>query len=60
LTDDAKREICTKFGNPEGSHRTKVSLALPSALRNKENNVVILVLFFLILLIFVPAIVMCV
>lgn len=58
LTDDTKREICAKFGNPEGSHSTKVSLALPSALKDKENNVLILVSFFLILLIFVPIIAM--
>ena len=59
LTDEKKKVICEKYGNPDGQGSIQVAIAMPSFLLKKENHVKILVLFFVILLVVLPSIVTC-
>jgi len=55
LTDEKKKEICEKYGNPDGQVSFQVALAMPSVLLKKQNSVLILAVFFLLLLVLLPS-----
>jgi translocation protein SEC63 len=56
LTDESKKHLCEKFGNPDGNKSTQVAIALPKFLLYKENQIALLVIFFLILLVVIPTV----
>ncbi|KRX02064.1 Immunoglobulin E-set [Pseudocohnilembus persalinus] len=57
LTDETKRDICAKYGSPDGPGKMNVAIAMPSFLLDKNNHVIILFVFFLILLVILPTVV---
>ena len=57
LTDEKKKAVCEKYGNPDGQGSIQVAIAMPSFLLKKENHVAILAVFFLVLLVVLPLIV---
>lgn len=57
LTDPEVMEKCKQFGNPDGSTGFQVGIALPKALLDKKNKMLVLSIFFMIILVFVPAVV---
>lgn len=58
LTDPEKKEVCLKFGNPDGQQSLSVGIAMPSFLLKKENRAAFLALIFLVLLVVVPVFVL--
>lgn len=46
LTHPEKKEICEKYGNPDGKSSYQVGIAFPSILLKKENTKLVLSLFF--------------
>eukprot|EP01017_Pseudomicrothorax_dubius_P044668 TRINITY_DN7571_c0_g1_i7.p1 TRINITY_DN7571_c0_g1~~TRINITY_DN7571_c0_g1_i7.p1 ORF type:complete len:444 (+),score=112.29 TRINITY_DN7571_c0_g1_i7:25-1356(+) len=54
LTDEKAKVNCERFGNPDGPGTFHVSIALPSFLVEKKNQVAVLVFFFLIILVVIP------
>lgn len=57
LTDEQMKEVCAKYGNPDGQKSFHVGIALPSFLLKKENRAGFLAIIFLILLVIIPIIV---
>ena len=57
LTDEKKKVIYEKYGNPDGPGTFQVAIAMPSFLLKKENHIAILAVFFFFLLIVIPSIV---
>ncbi|KAM3136562.1 hypothetical protein pb186bvf_011365 [Paramecium bursaria] len=58
LTDKDKKDLCLKFGNPDGQQSLSVGIAMPSFLLKKENRALFLALIFLILIVVIPIIVL--
>lgn len=56
LTDEKKKDLCEKYGNPDGPGKLSVAIAMPSFLLKKENHVGVLFIFFFILLVVLPGI----
>lgn len=55
LTDETKRDICAKYGSPDGPGKMNVAIAMPSFLLDKSNHVMILFIFFILLLVILPS-----
>lgn len=55
LTDEKKKHLCEKYGNPDGPGKLSIAIAMPSFLLKKENHVSVLFIFFFFLLIVLPA-----
>lgn len=51
------KEICLKYGNPDGRGSFSVAVAMPSFLLKKENHVAVLIIFFIVFLIIIPFVV---
>jgi len=53
LSDETKRKLCEKYGNPDGKGRMQVAIAMPSFLLDKQYKfkalLVFVVVFFLVL-----------
>lgn len=58
LLDKEKKELCEKYGNPDGNTSFHVSIALPSFLLKKENHVAVLCIFFFIFVLFLPGLIL--
>ncbi|CAD8205461.1 unnamed protein product [Paramecium octaurelia] len=58
LTDEDKKSLCMKYGNPDGQQSLSVGIAMPSFLLKKENRAAFLAVIFLLLLVVVPIIVL--
>lgn len=54
LTDETKKHICEKYGNPDGPGAMQVAIAMPSFLLKKENHVSVLAMFFVAMFIILP------
>lgn len=55
LTDEEAKENFRKYGNPDGPGSYHVAIALPRALLEKDNQVLVLGVAFFVLILVVPA-----
>jgi len=59
LTDEVAKKNYEKYGNPDGPTTSKVGIALPAFLLEKENQLMVLVSFFFFLLFALPMTAIC-